>query len=554
MKIEYIKEARYAQQVEPREFVFDGYESFYDRRDVQQALSKVEVTHFDYSKTPLNINEKQVFVTIVTTDEKAQHLHEILGKIHLKHGQPNAYGGYQSTANYEEDAYMAVHPTINRVIDESRYVGRKRTTRQLGQLIRKGIIDTFPDWKPLRRLQVAVGISGDVENSITVSLKTFGQHDGLLHDNVGEVGKIIQDATGRTIRDHDSYLDRQYHAEEVRYLLESNLQEAKYTEPPINKARFKRMYREVQELIDGELDEFESKQDMYVMDSLTMSFDEIEKILTKKFGDAEKFDIPEFTVPWFRYTADDFWIMLKSYGGIAQVEVMPAKTRGDSRMYARPGVRRDDLERIPPYERYLREARYAHSPREVAKRYRQVRQDSENPDMWLDNLEMFFSGAGYLSADKVAYLRLQVNGNNERHAEQRVKDHLNAWKIPYTTISIEPHNEGPQVLYNVSISYAPYKNIQEAKYAEPKIRRLFGVLYVDDDRDWVPYRHVKMSIRCGPPDNKTSTSISYDCEIISVDNPSTLIEIKPGDRCWFTRDEIGWVVSGDKGGWNLADR
>ncbi len=554
MKIEYIKEARYAQQEEPREFLFDGYESFYDRRDVQQALSKVEVTHFDYSDHMMTNGEKQVFVTIVTTDEKAERLHKILGQIHLKRGQPNAYGGYQSTANYEQDAYMAVHPAINRAIDESRYVGQKRTPRQLGQLIRRGIIKTFPSWKPLRRLQVAVGLSGDVENSITVSLKTLGEKEGLLHDNVSRVGKIIQDATGRSIKDHSSYIDGQYGTEEVRYWLDSDLQEAKYTEPPINKARFKRMYREVQELIDGELDEYESKQDMYVMDSLTMSFDEIEKILTKKFGAAEKFDIPEFTVPWFRYTADNFWILLKSYGGIAQVEVMPAKTRGSgARIYTRPGVRSDDLEQIPPYQRYLREAAYAHSPREVAKRYRQVRQDAENPNMWLDDLELFFSGAGYLSGDKAAYLRLQVTGNNERHAEQRVKDHLKEWKMPYTTISVEPHNEGPEVLYNVSIFYAPYKKIQEAKYAEPTIRRLFGVLYVDDDRDWVPYRHVKMTIKCGPPD-KTSTSISYECEIISADNPSTLIEIKPGDRCWFTRDEIGWVVSGDNGGWNLADR
>ncbi len=102
-------------------------------------------------------------------------------------------------------------------------------------------------------------------------------------------------------------------------------------------------------------------------------------------------------------------------------------------------------------------------------------------------------------------------------------------------------------------------DLQEARYAEPKTRGLFGILYVDDDRgyggrgEWVQYRHTKMTIKCGQPD-KTVTSHTYECEIVSADNPSTLVEIKPGDRVFFTRDEHGWVLSEQDGKWNLADR
>lgn len=97
-------------------------------------------------------------------------------------------------------------------------------------------------------------------------------------------------------------------------------------------------------------------------------------------------------------------------------------------------------------------------------------------------------------------------------------------------------------------------NIQEARLAEPKTRRLFGNLYVIDESfrgEWVTIRHVKIHIRCDPPE-RTKTSISYRSEVISTNNPSTLVEIKRGDVCWYTRDRHGWVLSDDRGHWNLS--
>jgi len=81
-------------------------------------------------------------------------------------------------------------------------------------------------------------------------------------------------------------------------------------------------------------------------------------------------------------------------------------------------------------------------------------------------------------------------------------------------------------------------------------------LYVDDQQSgkWIKHRHIKISVRCDSATTKTEYSHSYDCEIVSADNPSTLVDIKPGDRAWFTRDKRGWVLSEYDGKWNLADR
>lgn len=322
----------------------------------------------------------------------------------------------------------AKHAEQETDVRESRYAEPKRTPKQLGLWIRKGIIAIFPQWDS--RVKVAVGLTGDVANSIAVSLRTFDMKNNL-HKNVSKVGKIIQNATGRNIKYHRSHIDYQnYHVQDVRYYLETpDLQEAKYSEPSINKAGLKRMYREVQELIGGELDTYESRENVYVLNNMEMFFDDVEKVLTKKYGEAEKFNIPEFTVPWFKYTVGDFWIMLKSYTGAAQVEILPARIRG-------------------------------------------------------------------------TYL-------------------------------------------------------QEARYAEPDVKRLKGVLYVDDDQrnEWIKHRHVKMSVRCdSSATTKGEYSHSYDCEIVSTDNPSTLIDIKPGDRAWFTRDKRGWALLSNDGKWNLSDR
>jgi len=113
-------------------------------------------------------------------------------------------------------------------LQEARYAAPKRTGRELAVLIRRGILDTFPQWKPLRRLKVAVGVMGDIEDKIYVSLMTglldpettaaFNE-TGTLHDNYKRVGKVIQDATGRTIVDHFSSFDHRERAEEIRYNL-----------------------------------------------------------------------------------------------------------------------------------------------------------------------------------------------------------------------------------------------------------------------------------------------------------------------------------------------
>lgn len=113
-------------------------------------------------------------------------------------------------------------------LQEARYAAPKRTGRELAILIRRGILDTFPQWKPLRRLKVAVGVMGDVADKIYVSLMTglldsetvdaFNE-TGALHDNAQRIGKVIEDATGRTIVDHFSSFDHRERSEEISYNL-----------------------------------------------------------------------------------------------------------------------------------------------------------------------------------------------------------------------------------------------------------------------------------------------------------------------------------------------
>ena len=100
-------------------------------------------------------------------------------------------------------------------------------------------------------------------------------------------------------------------------------------------------------------------------------------------------------------------------------------------------------------------------------------------------------------------------------------------------------------------------SLREARLAEPETRRLFGNLYVIDDGyrgsgDWITIRHVKIHVSCEPP-TRTKDSISNRCEIISADNPSTLVKLKRGDVCWYTRDRHGWVLGDDRGHWNLSN-
>ncbi len=236
-------------------------------------------------------------------------------------------------------------------------------------------------------------------------------------------------------------------------LADLHIFEARYTEPAVNKASLKRVYREVQELVGGELDDYESKEDMYILDRMEMFFDGVEKALTKKYGEAEKFNIPEFTVPWFRYTVGDFWIMLKSYSGEAQVEIMPARTREHgvpliSTTSSR--LRRGGPERI-------REAKYSHDVRQVAKQYSTFKQTLENPDNWLDDMEMFVNRWNYLSKDKMAYLILQVEGDDERHAEHRTRFHLEHFNLPFTKIEVQPNYDGGhrhgRKIFNISVYY-----------------------------------------------------------------------------------------------------
>ncbi len=114
-------------------------------------------------------------------------------------------------------------------LQEARYAAPKRTGRELAVLIRRGILETFPQWKPLRRLQVSVGISGDVANRIYVSLMTglldqettnVFNETGALIDNAQRIGKVIEDATGRTIVDHSSHFDHRERAEQITYRIE----------------------------------------------------------------------------------------------------------------------------------------------------------------------------------------------------------------------------------------------------------------------------------------------------------------------------------------------
>ncbi len=249
------------------------------------------------------------------------------------------------------------------------------------------------------------------EDSIQTAKEFLRNKDILYHDIKSEVTGV----------ENQWYVEAQY---------VDPINEATYEQPGLKFRTLKRIYRYVQELIDGELDEVESKEWHYIIASKKDS-DDVRNILTKELGKPEIFKVPEFKMPWLRWEKEGFWILFKDYTGLPEVEIMSAEWDND------------------PYVRRMNEAGYAYKKpvaAEVVNQYIDFIQEHQPRVKFGDIIvkEYDFTNTG---DREFAAMYLWVLNSSFDEARIKIESFAKQFNLPYTDIDTDLH-DGDQNAYH----------------------------------------------------------------------------------------------------------
>jgi len=242
------------------------------------------------------------------------------------------------------------------------------------------------------------------EDSIKTAREFLRNKDILYHD----------------IKSEETGVENQWYVE-AQYV--DPITEAAYKQPGLKFRTLKRIYRYVQELIGGELDEVESKEWHYILTSKKDS-DEVRNILTKELGQPEEFRVPEFKMPWLRWEKEGFWILFKDYTSLPEVEIMSAEWDND------------------PYVRRMNEAGYAYKKpvaAEVVNQYIDFIQEHQPQVKFGDIIvsEYDFTNTG---DREFAALYLWVLNSSFDEARIKIESFAKHFNLPYTNIETDLHD------------------------------------------------------------------------------------------------------------------
>lgn len=85
--------------------------------------------------------------------------------------------------------------------------------------------------------------------------------------------------------------------------------------------------------------------------------------------------------------------------------------------------------------------------------------------------------------------------------------------------------------------------LTEARYSEPEIRRLTGILFIKRfDPTEIRHDGISITIRCDDKPISHKQSLVYSCVVVSAKNINEYIDIEEGAKLRFTRDKQGWIL------------
>ena len=250
------------------------------------------------------------------------------------------------------------------------------------------------------------------EDSINEAKAFLRKKNILFHDVKSEVTGV----------ENQWYVEAQY---------VDPITEAQYDKPAINMPALKRTFRYVRDLVDGELDEFQSKETLYVIAS-KLDSDEVRNILTKELGDPQIHRIPEFTMPWLTWKKEGFQIVFKDYSGFPEVEIMPNTSDND------PFIRREREIHDEIMDPRLYEAQYAYNKPtagDVVNRYIDFIQDHAPTVKFGDVIIVeydFHREGGY----EEAMLHLWVLNSSLEEARSKTENFAKHFNLPHTDIGV----------------------------------------------------------------------------------------------------------------------
>lgn len=311
----------------------------------------------------------------------------------------------------------------------------------------------------------------------------------------------------------------------IKSVLEAQLSD----KPEVSFARLKRVAREVQELTDAELDKYESEENLLILTIWkTLYHSDIEQ-LDNKFGEHDEFNIPEFSIPWYRWEVDGVWIIMKVYSsGSIEFEVLPATTRQQ------------------PQDRYLRQ------------RHDQIM----DPAAYESVME-----AKYFKEDD-KYQCLDCEGKGGHYVQDGPDDYDVERCDMCGGKGWIRHRLMQNLLHDNLYKPSEFKRLKEAKYAEPNVMSLVGDFYFDDrNKDEITeHERVVIKVRVDHDADRyeeTNAVLLDDIKWLHGGRPLEIakkLRIGKGTEASYQRDKHGWMVSnyimgpGPHSPWNVSGR
>ncbi len=230
------------------------------------------------------------------------------------------------------------------------------------------------------------------------------------------------------IKSEPSGVENQWYVE-AQYV--DPITEAQYDKPAVNMPALKRVFRYIRDLIDGELDEFESKETLYIIAS-KLDSDEVRNILTKELGDPLVHKVPEFTMPWLIWEKEGFKIVFKDYRGLPEVEIMSNTMDND------PIIRREREIHDNIMDPSLYEAQYAYqklTADEVVNRYIDFIEEHK-PNITFGDVIIVEHNFSDVGDALYASLDFWVLNSSILEAKNKVESFAKHFDLPYTKITI----------------------------------------------------------------------------------------------------------------------